>query len=167
MSDLVDDISPPAIIASTPAQKNSIAELSLQRRYALYERITYEDRSLYFSISCRPITKRAEDDMELISDIITWGEEHLHNFNNGVYKFARCALPLYSSQEKWKGPCVWPSFRSQLCVDATSTTEVYPYNNYIVTVKEVYCSRCDLFIGHQFEDGRTKGDEHPSARWRH
>ena len=167
MADESEVIAPPAISAVTLVQKSSIAELPLHRRYSLYERITYEDRSLYFSISCRPITKRAEDDMELISDIITWGEEYLHNFNKGVYRCARCALPLYSSSDKWKGPCLWPSFRSQLCHDATSATVVYPYNNYVVTVKEVYCSGCDLFIGHQFEDGKAKGDVHPEAHWRH
>jgi len=44
---------------------------------------------------------------------------------------------------------------------------VKPYNNYSVTVKEVYCGNCDLFIGHQFEDAKDKGDKHPNAHWRH
>lgn len=168
--------------------------------------------------------------MELVSDIVTWGELYLHHSEEGAYCCSRCDRPLYHSKNKWKGPCVWPSFRrpmmllstrdrsssgiaSQLsssnaediridakCAEeeevevlagiklggggggeggneaekeegveeeAISATVVWPYNKYEVTVKEVYCGGCDLFIGHQFEDGRAKGDIHPEARWRH
>jgi peptide methionine sulfoxide reductase MsrB len=41
------------------------------------------------------------------------------------------------------------------------------YNKYSCQVFEVHCGKCDLFIGHQFEDGKEKGDSHPAARWRH
>ena len=36
-----------------------------------------DDRSAFFSVSCRPITKAAEDDMEMLSDLVTWGERFL------------------------------------------------------------------------------------------
>ena len=106
------------------------------------------------------------DDMELISDIINWGEEFRYHFEYGIYKCSRCQKSLFSSNDKYNGPCVWPSFRKSLHIDSISTTEVFPYNNYLVCVKEVYCGDCDLFIGHQFEDAKAKGDTHPNAHWR-
>jgi peptide-methionine (R)-S-oxide reductase len=105
--------------------------------------------------------------MELVSDILTWGERYLKLFDKGVYCCSRCFLPVYSSDDKWKGPCVWPSFRKSVDVNATLTRVVYPYNAYVCTVLEVYCGRCLLFIGHQFEDGIEKGDTHDAAGWRH
>jgi peptide-methionine (R)-S-oxide reductase len=163
-----DGILPPAVTASTRQQWASIAELPQHKKYAQYERVTLDHKVPYFNISCRPITKVAEDDMELVSDILTWGELYLHNWEHGVYSCARCKNPLYHSDSKWKGPCVWPSFRAPINeTHAISSTEVYPYNNYTVVVKEVYCGKCDLFLGHQFEDGIAKGDRHPEAHWRH
>ena len=41
------------------------------------------------------------------------------------------------------------------------------YNQYTCAVKELYCKKCRLFLGHAFEDGATTGDTHPEARWRH
>ena len=105
---------------------------------------------------------------ELVSDILTWGERYLHHWNTGVYCCSRCNHPLYSSDDKYKGPCVWPSFRRPLNDDDSLTMRtVYPYNKYTCIVKEVYCGGCELFIGHMFEDARLKGDTHPNARWRH
>lgn len=158
---------PPAVLAESEEQKNSIAELTKSRRYTLYETINEENLDNYHKISCRPITKRAEDDMELISDIVTWGERYLHHWKKGIYKCSRCLTPLYSSQDKYKGPCIWPSFRQPIEEDSISKSRVYPYNKYEVAVDEVYCGKCDLFIGHRFEDARAKGDIHPDAHWRH
>lgn len=104
---------------------------------------------------------------ELLSDIVTWGEKYLHHWEQGTYYCAGCANPLYSSEDKYKGPCIWPSFRKPID-DASSLLArvVFPYNKYTVTVKEVYCKKCLLFVGHQFEDAVAKGDTHPDARWR-
>lgn len=85
--------------------------------------------------------------MELVSDLITWGEKYLNQWLPGLYCCARCRTPLYSSKDKYKGPCVWPSFRSAVTAHAISTTVVAPYNQYEVPVMEVYCAGCDLFIG--------------------
>ena len=74
---------------------------------------------------------------------------------------------LYRSEDKWKGPCAWPTFRAPLNDNSISISFVENYNNYKCAVAEVYCSHCDLFIGHQFEDGKEKGDNHENARWRH
>ena len=178
----------------TKHYKNSpIAELPLLQRYSLYECITVDNLKNFHDVSCRPITARAEYDMELISDIVTWGERFKYHWEAGNYCCSRCNNPLYSSRDKWDGPCVWPSFRTEILYDNTtsdydtsatvtisrdrrnhcnnklsiSTSIIYPYNNYKVEVREVYCGQCDLFIGHQFADGIDKGDQHSTAKWRH
>jgi len=156
----------PAIEAVSESQKNSLAELPKKKRYIEYERCFFdEDKSVYHRISARPITKRAEDDMELLSGLA--GEIYLHNFSAGNYCCSQCQNLLFSSKDKWKGPCVWPSFRSPFSETSLIQQEVFPYNNYTVIVKELYCAECELFIGHCFEDGKAKGDTHPQAHWRH
>lgn len=165
--DLNLSVHPPALFAKSNEQKESISELNKNVKYALYETITLEKRSMYHRVSCRPITKKAENDMELLSDIVSWGEMFLNHWNEGIYACSRCQNPLYQSTDKYRGPCIWPSFRSPISSQSISTTAVFPYNNYKVTVKEVYCAGCNLFIGHQFEDGKEKGDTHKDAHWRH
>ena len=153
----------PCFTAENETQLGSLAEQSQSRRYALYE--ASEGRhEVYHQISCYPITKRAEDDMEIFSDIWTWGEEFKNHWEEGLFLCSRCSNPLFASQSKWDGPCVWPSFRS-VAEANVKFREVSPYNNYTCTVKEIYCD-CDLFIGHAFEDGVAKGDTHPDAHWR-
>ena len=148
--------------AVTDNQKQSLAELPLMKRYALYEQVSPENLSIYHQVSCRPITKKAEDNMELLSDIVTWGERYC----------SRCRLPLCSSIDKWDGPCVWPSFRGEIVEsnrNSTSYGHLTKYNQYpeSTVIKEVYCVGCDLFLGHAFDDGVEKGDHHPNAHWRH
>lgn len=159
---------PPFVDAVTDLQKSSIAELHQRKKYALYESITLENRTNYFLVSTYPITKKAEDDMELLSDLVSWGEMYRHIYDNGMYHCARCDNELYSSADKWNGPCVWPSFRQACHGDKSLLSEVvFPYNKYTVEVRELYCARCQLFVGHAFEDGVAKGDAHAEARWRH
>ena len=99
-------------MASSPSSSSrSLACERKEVKYAAYEDVSLEDRQAYFRVSCYPLTKQAEDDMELLSDIVTWGEEFLHHWEKGKYHCARCSMILYSSEDKWKGPCVWPSFR--------------------------------------------------------
>lgn len=113
------------------------------------------------------MSKKVEDTMELLSAGATGGVEGLlEEWQDGVYKCARCERMLYSSQEKWRGPCPWPSWRKSF-PDAVSATEVWGYNSYTCRVFEVYCGGCDLFLGHKFEDAKEKGDVHPDAQYRH
>jgi peptide-methionine (R)-S-oxide reductase len=157
----------PAKLASTENQKKSIAELWNLRKFALYEEAG-EDLSIYHKVSCKPITVKAENDMELISDLFTQGEKYLDHWVEGVYQCSRCNAPLFSSADKWLGPCVWPSFRRPYYDNEESVDliEVSPYAAYKCTVKECYCKSCDLFLGHGFEDGKEKGDSSPDAHWR-
>lgn len=114
--------------------------------------------------------------MEELSAAATGGREHLlDHWEEGSYHCARCDKLVFSSTDKWDGPCAWPSFRraadgsgagSAGQDDALSTTQVFGYNNYVCRVFELYCGACDLFIGHQFEDAREKGDTSNDAHWR-
>ena len=155
------------LIASTKQQLDSIAEKKQCIRYCLYSYLTLENRQPYFDISCRPITVKAEDDMELLSDLITVGELYTSHFQAGRYDCAQCRTPLFSSNDKWRGPCVWPSFRKGIDDSvALSISLVSDYNAYDCKVGEVYCNSCNLFVGHCFEDGIEKGDTHSDAQWR-
>lgn len=153
--------------SDTTIAGDSPGSIHPQSHTKIADEVEQPDLSVYHQLSCVPITKKAEDDMELLSDLYTWGERYLHHWEDGIYICSRCHNPLYSSVDKYKGPCVWPSFRKGIDNSrALYTREVFPYNNYTVTVMEVYCGKCKLFIGHQFEDAKDKGDTHPEAHWR-
>ena len=167
---------------------DSIAYLPKNQKFSLYENISMEDRSNYYRISTMPITKVAEDDMEVVSSMVT-DECYLHHWEQGVYICSQCKNVLYSSTgklltllhshflynlmyfklDKWKGPCVWPSFRKPHNEMSMKTIKIENYNGYLCDVFELYCLNCTLFIGHQFYDSREKGDGlHPECTgWRH
>ena len=138
----------------------------------LYNKCTLADRSVYFDVSCKPICKVVEDDMEEISAVVS-DEMFLDHWEIGTYHCARCSRLLYRSRDKWNGPCAWPSWRQPASEDALSLHDVHHeewvggYNGYQCPVFEVYCKGCDLFLGHQFADAKEKGDRHPQAQWRH
>ena len=114
--------------------------------------------------------KDIEDRMELISAGATGGKEYLlEEWRDGTYHCARCNHPLYESSAKWRGPCPWPSFRKAAVPEdkSVSTNQVLGYNNYTCRVFELYCKKCDLFLGHKFEDAKEKGDTSVDAHWRH
>ena len=131
-------------------------------------RVSLENRAIYFGISACPITVDAEKRMEAISREIS-GEAYTRQSNAGQYGCARCGCVLYSSADKFIGPCVWPSFRKPMhsinlrVIQLPTST----YNDYTCEVCELYCGGCLLFLGHRFEDGETSGDDHPGARYRH
>ena len=144
----------------------SLSELPREKRYALYNEVNLENRSVYHRVSCRPITKAAEDDMELLSDIVTWGEQYLRHSERGFYACSQCRHVLYSSEDKFEGPCRWPSFRKCASSESLLTDAISDYNGYTVDVNVLYCSKCSLFVGHSFRDGRCY-DHHADAEWRH
>ncbi len=148
----------------------SISQISPKyKRWALYDDVTYDDRTNYFRIinPYQDLSNAAEDELELVSSVVT--EEDLReNWKLGTYLCAKCSNPLYSSDAKWKGPCVWPSFRREIHAgESLRHIPMDSYNNYDCFVFELRCKRCDLFLGHAFEDGVKKGDVHKDARWRH
>lgn len=145
------------------------AKLSTAEKEVLQRSITLADRSAYFALSTCPISHAAEQRMEQVSSLVT-AEAYAKLFELGVYRCAKCGDTLYDHTSKFVGPCLWPSFRaphhptkSLHCIDVTPGA----YNQYTCAVKELYCKKCTLFLGHAFEDGATTGDTHPEARWRH
>ena len=154
------------LTAANPSQRGSLAEKKRTTRYCRYFDLSLDNRKPYFDVNCMPITVKAEDEMEMLSDLITVGELYTPNFLPGIYLCSRCQSPLFNSKDKWKGPCVWPSFRKGMHETALFMPEVLNYNDYQCKVSEVYCTSCELFLGHRFEDGVSKGDTHVQARWR-
>ena len=155
--------------ASNDSQRASLALQKRRIKWARFEELGEGDppsRKAYFEVSCYPITVAAEDDMELLSELFT-GENLCSEFRRGVFRCACCSRPLYSSEQKWVGPCRWASFRAAVSDNSLLERPVVGYNGYTVKVSEVYCGGCRLFIGHSFADGKEKGDRHPEAHYRH
>eukprot|EP00746_Dinoflagellata_sp_MGD_P041505 gnl/MRDRNA2_/MRDRNA2_200380_c0_seq1.p1 gnl/MRDRNA2_/MRDRNA2_200380_c0~~gnl/MRDRNA2_/MRDRNA2_200380_c0_seq1.p1 ORF type:complete len:119 (-),score=26.67 gnl/MRDRNA2_/MRDRNA2_200380_c0_seq1:82-438(-) len=118
------------------------------------------------------MTKEADDLLEELSAKATGGKEHLlEEWRPGSYFCARCNEgPLYVSEDKWRGPCPWPSFRKAASEPGSvkiSLEKVVGYNGYECEVFEAYCGGCDLFLGHKFGDAKEKGDLAADAKWRH
>jgi len=97
---------------------------------------------------------------------------------------SECSLKLYESADKFRGPCLWPSFRRGFGEKETIEGQIEDawndlskslhrvkvpkgsYNNYTCDVWELYCGKqdCKLFLGHQFADGKETGDgDHADA----
>jgi len=74
----------------------------------------------------------------------------LDNKKEGVYTCAACALPLFSSDTKFKSGTGWPSF-----YDVVGDTNVIELDDrsYGMVRTEVVCGRCGGHLGHVFEDG--------------
>lgn len=72
------------------------------------------------------------------------------NKKEGIYLCAGCALPLFSSETKFKSGTGWPSFYAP--IDPTHVGEVNDHS-YGMTRTEVICNRCGGHLGHVFPDG--------------
>lgn len=92
------------------------------------------------------------------------GEKYYNHFEKGIYTCARCDNELYSSEDKFKSHCRWPSFRKPIRDDAIIEKQDFTYG---IERTEILCSQCNLHLGHKFEDGKASGDTHKDARWRH
>jgi peptide-methionine (R)-S-oxide reductase len=72
-------------------------------------------------------------------------EEH----RPGTFACAGCALPLFSSRQKFDSGTGWPSFRAPL-PRAVATSIDHAIG---VPRTEVHCRRCGGHLGHIFDDG--------------
>ena len=70
--------------SNDPNQSLSLCKKSI--KYSKYEDVTLENRENYFKVSSFPIRDSAENDMELLSDLVTWGEMYLNNWEEGFIK---------------------------------------------------------------------------------
>ena len=62
---------PCVLEAVSDDQLASLAQLPRREKLALYEYVSTDAPENYHRVSCRPITRAAEDDMELLSDIVS------------------------------------------------------------------------------------------------
>lgn len=69
---------------------------------------------------------------------------------DGVYECSACALPLFSSKDKFESKSGWPSFTQPVRPDAVETNEDLGHG---MVRTEVHCARCEGHLGHVFEDG--------------
>ena len=74
----------------------------------------------------------------------------LDNKETGVYTFAGCKLPLFSSDSKFHSGTGWPSF-FQPIAKGNVAERIDRSHGTIRT--EINCARCDGHLGHVFNDG--------------
>ena len=67
----------------------------------------------------------------------------------GIFAFAGCELPLFSSETKYDSRTGWPSFWEPL----DDAIGISIDNSLFMTRTEVHCRRCGGHLGHVFEDG--------------
>eukprot|EP00043_Microstomoeca_roanoka_P001088 m.30809 g.30809 ORF g.30809 m.30809 type:complete len:175 (-) comp10643_c1_seq1:97-621(-) len=141
--------------------------MTKEERTAYRATVSRTNLAPFHEASTYPITKEVEDTLEQMSLAVTQEEYGNDFWQEGAYYCSQCKTLLYTSDAKFAGPCIWPSFREPASETALTLRKVDAYNNYTCEVQEVYCGTCKLFVGHRFEDGRSHGDDHPDAKWRH
>lgn len=72
------------------------------------------------------------------------------NKEEGIYLCAGCALPLFSSETKFKSGTGWPSFYAPIEDGHVGEIEDRSYG---MVRTEVVCNRCGGHLGHVFNDG--------------
>lgn len=74
----------------------------------------------------------------------------LDNKRPGIYSCVCCALPVFTSENKFNSGTGWPSFFQPVAAENVSTHEDRSYG---MSRVEILCTRCDAHLGHVFEDG--------------
>lgn len=139
----------------------SPTRLTRDEKRRLRSSISLDERGEYFALNKCPIDYETEQRMESVSHCIS-NEVLAEVWEPGKYVCSRCSHELYDSTAKFRGPCLWPSFRRPKVEEGekdkgTVTTPslkrltVLPgrYNGYNIDVFEIYCGKCELFLGHQ------------------
>lgn len=67
----------------------------------------------------------------------------------GTYACAGCALPVYTSQQKFESGTGWPSFTAPIAGAVRTRSD----GILVFARTEVHCRRCGGHLGHVFDDG--------------
>ena len=67
----------------------------------------------------------------------------------GTFLCAGCALPVFSSRDKYESGTGWPSFVRPI----RGAVRTRPDDSLFITRTEVHCRRCGGHLGHVFDDG--------------
>src|SRR4051812_33970819 len=74
----------------------------------------------------------------------------LNNHEEGVYACVGCNLPLFSSDSKFNSGTGWPSFFQPISKENVHEEVDRAYG---MVRTEIICNRCDMHLGHVFDDG--------------
>lgn len=74
--------------------------------------------------------------------------KYTDHFTTGVYCCAGCGTKLFTSQEKFRSSCGWPSFFDEL-----GNIEQREDTSHGMNRVEVVCKTCKGHLGHVFTDG--------------
>lgn len=76
--------------------------------------------------------------------------EYWDNHTSGLYECAACAVPLFSSEDKFDSGTGWPSFDRPVVQE---NVELQRDLSFGMIRTEAVCGRCGSHLGHMFEDG--------------
>lgn len=73
-------------------------------------------------------------------------------YENGMYQCAGCGTVLFTSEQKFKSGCGWPSFDDAI----PGTIDQTPDYTHGMIRTEITCKNCGGHLGHVFNDGPTE-----------
>lgn len=76
--------------------------------------------------------------------------KYVYSKEDGVYRCAACANPLFRSDAKFESGTGWPSFTEPALAEAVELREDSSHG---MLRTEVLCRRCGSHLGHVFDDG--------------
>lgn len=76
--------------------------------------------------------------------------EYWDFMENGVYECAACGEQLFTSRDKFKSGCGWPSFTQAFDDNKVESIQDLSFG---MVREEIVCKKCGGHLGHVFNDG--------------